>query len=217
MFLRRPAYTRGAAVFVPPSPANGFKAARYWRVDNIVRHSTGTQITGLAFFGNGMSAAAQLSPVSITTNIGNETTKYNRTIFTSGITFNTVDAVTFFDFDYGSDVIPTGFAIYGIEWDVDYIRTADISYSDDGISWTKSGEWFRFDGDTNVSPDYAQHYTKNIWADAAVAVSQSRIQIVSGRSTSAIVTSKAEVNVISGRHPSQQVIPMSRIAIITIP
>ena len=217
MFLRRPAYTRGAAIFVPPSTTNGFKAARYWRVDNIVRESTGTQITGLAFFGNGMSAAAQLSPVSITTDVGDETAKYNRTIFTSAISISTVDAVTFFNFDYGSDVIPTGFAIYGNEWDVDYIRTADISYSDDGIVWTKGGEWFRFDGDRNVSIDYAQHYTKNIWADAAVAICQSRIPIVSGRSTSAIVTAKAEVNVISGRHPSQQVIPMSRIAIITIP
>ena len=137
MFLRRPAYTRGAAVFVPPAPSGaGWPSARYWRINNFVFNNTIPQIYNIAFQDGG----TDLVPSSITTAAGNQTTA-----LTNGSITPDIDTWSYFDFDFGVAVDADLLRIRFFEHDRDFIESADIYVSDDDITYTQIGSFRTLD------------------------------------------------------------------------
>jgi len=137
MFLRRPAYTRGAAIFVPPPPSGaGWPSARYFRINNFTFNNTTPQIYNIAFQDGG----TDLVPTSILTAAGNQTT-----VLTNGSITPDIDTWSYFDFDFGVAVSPDLLRIRFYEHDRDFIASADMYASVDDITYNQIGSFRTLD------------------------------------------------------------------------
>lgn len=193
-----------------PAPSPGMKSARYWRIDNIVRHSSGTQIYGLCFHKGGNPVDHRLVPISITTDSGNQTTELNSSLVSGDEqgSVNNMDSITFVDFDFGAAVTPDRLEVWGNEWDVDYLRSFDISWSDDNANWNLIGA---FDSDTNyeigrIWPDRANYVTRHIKCAEGLQISTPRIATVCGRSNNGITLNRPVLSIPQGRRPDAMVL-----------
>lgn len=197
----------GMKITPPAAFAGGLRPARYWRIDNIIRHSSGTQIYGFKFFKGGANDT-NIEPASITTDNGDETSLYNvsRHVGDSGIA-RTIDAITFFNFDFGVKVQPDRLEIWGVEWDVDYVLSFDISWSDDNATWTKIAA---FDSETNpllnrIWPDGANHWAF-MQSDLGTQISSPKISTVTGRANNGITLNRPVLFIPQGRRPDAMVL-----------
>ena len=186
---------------VPETSAEGMKSARYWRLDNIVRHSSSTQIYGFAFHGSGFGSISKLEPISIVNDSGNMTTDFNHSKIggDSGGGVDTIDAYTFFNFDFGVSVAPDRLEIWGWEWDVDYIVSCDISWSDNNTTWNKVGE---FHADTQMSRINANNqavFCRHIWSESGIQFSNASLSVVHGRTADGVFLNRPTTTVIVGR------------------
>lgn len=205
-------------IYIAPTTGGGMKAARYWRIDNIVRQSSGTQIYGFKFFTSGFSADS-LEPVSIITDAGDQTSEFDRSSVKgdSAGSVKTIDAVTFFTFDFGTDVKPDRLEIWGYEWDVDYIVSADISWSNNNSTWTKVGEW---NANTQVNRpnwDGQAYVMRIISSDTDMQISNANIAVIEGKRSDALLMSRAMMTVIHGRSPNKIVLNRPVITVIEKP
>lgn len=193
-------------------------SARYWRLDNFSYHSSITQIRGLWFATKDSTGWTKLNPSSITNDTGDVTAAFDSTSHT---TITTVDAITYFEFDMGVSVAPEQLVIFGNEWDTDYIVSADLSYSDDGITWTKVSEFNADDsatGQARVNYDGTSYPTRPIRPPNGQAlITSSHVGIVSGRRTDAMTITRGEIIVLSGRHPAGVAIVTGNLYVITTP
>ncbi|ACL81304.1 hypothetical protein [Silicibacter phage DSS3phi2] len=175
----------------PPAPVLNLISARYWRINNLVYNTSGTQINGLTF-GTGESLAATLNPVSITNDTGDVTATFNKTVQTNprpALSLANIDAVTFFDFDFGEPVTPTVFSIWGHEWDTDNIVSFNMSYSSDGTNWTLLLTSFATDFFTKwsgVSTDSVEIKLRIIPPTNGTFVSNAHQNVILGRRSNAV-------------------------------
>jgi len=209
------AITAGA----PPVAVDPFVSARYWRVDNLVYHSSATQIYGFSFNTINRLDGANVynTPISIMTNLGEQLTTFNKIrIIGRGSGVTTIDSHTYFDFDFGTPITPNEFFIWGNEWDVDYIVSCDISYSDDGTTWTKTGE---FHADTQISSrqfaDGLEARTPAIWSPNTVTMEDASLRVVSGGLDHAATFSDARILILAGRMPGHLYVHDAHLYVIT--
>jgi len=212
------AITAGA----PPVAVDPFISARYWRVDNIVRESSATVINGMSFNTYNRVFANNLyhTPVSITTNLGDQTATFDRLKVNGrgGTGLTNIDTITYFEFDYGVPITPNNFSVYAYEIDVDYISTADISYSNDGTTWTKCGE-FSHTGQryTPSWADYTEVRTDAIWTPNVVAIEDAMINLVIGGIDHGVVVQDSRILVLSGRMPGHIIAENAHLYVLTEP
>lgn len=207
MFLRRPAYLRADIVIPPSSPSGGMVTARYWRIDNFVyQDSSRTEIYNIGFWDSGVDPI----PVTITTNNGDQTTA-----LTNGSVIN-ISSITYMDFDYGTDITADMLRLRARELDTDYIISADISYSDDGTSWTKIGSFnYLTSWGSNAGVDGSTVFW-DLGVEEGVQLVPSSYVIVGGPRTEVFLP-KRDTYLIYGRHPSQPVFETVASYVITIP
>lgn len=186
----------------PPGPVSNLISARYWRINNIVKNTTGTTINGLSF-GTGEIVEFLLNPVSIINDNGNVTTTFNKnneTVPTPTASLANIDAITFFDFDFGSPVTPTVVSIWGHEWERDNIVSFNLSYSNDGTNWTTVQTAFSlnfFIPWATFATDNYQISIRMIPVDNGTFVSNAHLNVILGARTNALVNPSAKICVIS--------------------
>jgi hypothetical protein len=186
----------------PSGPVLNLISARYWRINNIVKNTVGTTINGLSF-GTGENIANLLTPVSITNDTGDVTATFNKnneTVPIPALSLANIDAVTFFDFDFGSPVTPTVFTIWGNEWDTDNIISFNMSYSANGTDWTVLYTAFSLDPLIwwgMATTDNAQLSIRMIPTSNGIFVSNTNLNVILGARTNAIMNPSAKIYVIS--------------------
>ena len=189
MFLRRPAYTRGAAIFVPPPPSGaGWPSARYFRINNFVFNNTVPQIYNIAFQDGG----TDLVPSSITTAAGNQTTA-----LTNGSITADIDTWAYFDFDFGVAVAPDLLRIRYFESDRDYIVSADIYASVDDITYNKIGSFRKED----IYSRYGIHDGETFYFDIGVeegVANQLTTYAVAGAKNDGVAVQSFDTRVVIG-------------------
>ena len=186
----------------PPAPVSNLISAQYWRIDNIDNHSTGTTINGLSFT-TGSLVEYLLNPVSITNDTGDVTATFNKSNQTAplpSLSLANIDAVTFFDFDFGTPVTPTIVSIWGHEWEVDHINSFNLSYSNNGTDWTIVQTTFSlgfFTSWASASTDNIQLNIQMIPVNNGTFVSNAHLNAILGARTNALVNPSAKIYVIS--------------------
>ena len=178
--------------------AVGMKTAQYWRLDNIVRHSSDTAIYGFAFHGSGFGATSKLSPVSIINDSGDMTADFNHSNIggDSGGGIDIIDTYTFFNFNFGTPVTPDRLEIWGHEWDGDYIVSCDILWSEDNIHWHKIGEFNANTQINRIRRDHHAVFCRHIWSEEGVQISNATIAVVHGRTAEGVFLNRPVITII---------------------
>lgn len=221
-------YVAGAMVFKgPPTPypeiLTPFITARYWKLDNFVYVGGVPTVNGLSLCTVNNVGSVYHEPTSINTNIGlNTNLDRNRNLNGDGTFNNTMASINAVLFEYPVAVAPSHLAIYGSEWDTDYIRSCDISFSLDGVDWFDCG---RYDID-----DPATHYTRIGFSDnhevyfpvigspsTKLSVSEASTKVVIGQAGSGVSVQRARILLPLGRNNEALTVHDARLWVITTP
>lgn len=197
--------------------AEGMMNVRYWKMDNFVYHSSGTQIYGFGFY-SGSTPDTLLTPSTVTTNLGTNTnladTRWNDTGPNNIIN---MDSITEVVFDFGTQVKPQLFEMYAHESDLDYITSFDISASDDGVTYTKVGEFNINETVNRILYDATYYVAPVIWANNAIEIPRTNITVVDGRVSEGVFLNRPKMTVIHGRAAEGVLLNRPKITVIEKP
>ena len=187
----------GKVFVAPPAVGSAFISARYWKIDNITRESGGTTIYGITLW---KGDTILPDPATMVANTGDFLNLWrSRRNGDSGVN-TTMDTITDITFDFGTNVSPDRVALWGVEWDVNYIDSFDISYSHDNVTFHKIGHW---DDATQTGEsgwrDNTEYFNPMISSHEYLGNSHAEQNLVLGRRSEAQVAVRAEVILIMGR------------------